>query len=84
MHDPRASAETCGRTVSPLDDHLARALHDIARFRTTVIHSGTLGRIVGMEPGGTGLVYSVEFWIPHTCGATVRVEGLTGSDVSIH
>ena len=67
--------------MSPFDGHLALAVHDITRFRTTVIHTGSLGRVVGIESGRTSFSYSVEFLIPHTCGATVRVDGLTGSDI---
>jgi hypothetical protein len=67
--------------VLPIDWRTARAVHDITRFRTRVINGGSLGRIVDIESHGTDINYTVEFAIPHTCGAIVRIEGLTGSDV---
>src|SRR6478752_6829257 len=78
MHPPNDAEETA---VPPIDWRIARAVHDITRFRTRVIKGGSLGRIVDIESHGGDVNYTVEFAIPHTCGATVRLEGLTGSDV---
>ena len=67
--------------VPSIDWRTARAVHDITRFRTRVINSGSLGRIVDSQSHGVDVNYTVEFAKPHTCGATVRIEGLTESDV---
>lgn len=58
----------------------ARAIHDIVRFRTTVIGAGTLGRVVDVDDRG-GKRFTIQFELRSLNGATVTVPHLTELDV---
>jgi hypothetical protein len=56
-----------------------RAVRDIARGRTVVVHGGSPGRIVDQHPGWASTSYTVEFEpVP---GGSVTIVGLSEGDV---